>query len=285
MKNKFIITAPIEYEQPRDECYDRKEYPQQYLKTMIEGKIPGAEVIISNFTEVTKHINTFTAKADEDLQKMMNASKDARNRWVEMGFRNEPTRYKTEYEKEIWKEKKDDLREEMRKKHGNSTGIRVTSECFTYPEGYQTLGTFTEPEIKTDITGLIVPIGHADHGELFQIMFGIEGLFGKQIKIISDKYKKEKEKSNPMSYEYERKDYHKKVESFFYSRYRIPVFESYKFSPSDRFDNAPVGHNLTWKGEDFMTEKESVFTREPYIKFAFNKWLDDYFIYIEKKNQ
>lgn len=117
---------------------------------------------------------------------------------------------------------------------------------------------------KTGIDGIILPCRHAEYGDLYSIMKGINGSFSKRLK------KKEAEFDSLWDLEnnnYQREFLMKQDEmsKYFYSRFKIPVFEAFKFIPGYRFNNEPVGESETYE------EKNG------YVEFAFKRWLEKNF--------
>jgi hypothetical protein len=104
---------------------------------------------------------------------------------------------------------------------------------------------------------------------LWRIIHGVKGIFNEQL--IEIKNKNEKDTDDTDLKEYYSRMKNEAVEGLFYSRFKIPVFESFKFAPGDRFANTPVGRGISWKETGYNVG------REDFIKFALNKWIDVYF--------
>jgi len=263
--NTFLLTQPIDFPIDKSGGYDRKEYPQQYLKTILEERIPDARVVVCDFRETIKQLNSYIPAADKKLQEYINGYKYAVELAKDMGLM-----------KNLDSSSHDSRYDDSRKKHMATLrekfpeyGIALASECFSYNQPRE-ISTFTDVKVKTYILGIIVPIGHADHRELWDIIHGIDGLFREQLAEVRTPHDRKINKNDEYKTSYiTERDI--AIEHLFYSRFQIPVFESFKFAPGDRFNNMPVGKSMQWK------ETEYNFGREDFIKFAFNKWIDTYF--------
>lgn len=285
-KNKILITQEIDFPAERDSWYDRKKYPQLYLKEMLEEEVSDVEVIVSDFQAVADYINQFMPEADRRLAEFVDVYKFGVQTARELGLfdqdRIETIYVEDEFERKRRQEERHELTDEhlktLRDRHPEFA-VRVRSECFTYnqPRDFET---YTYPEIETDIAGIVVPIGHADYREFEDILWSIKGLFHDQLEKIHAKHQHEIDKyladypefgkhiDSNNGYVMKRTQ---ALEGHFYARFGIPVFQSYHFAPGDRFNNMPVGSSLNWKKDEFYKKD-----REDYIKFAFNKWIQEY---------
>jgi len=272
----FLLTQEIDFPVKEFDNYDRHKYPQQYLRTIIEERIPDSRVIITDskdirdrLEEIAKKLNEYVPNADKKLQEYMNNYKYALNVAEELDLMNSFNVLSDDKDKQEQYHKQRQKHMDAMRKISPEYGIRLAGDCFTYNQP-RPISSFTEIKIPTDVAGIIVPIGHADHNDLWHIIHGVTGLFSEQLKEIKAKHDiniKPGDNSN----NYRVQERNQAVEDFFYTRFKIPVFESYKYAPADRFDNTPVGQNMLWK------ETEYNFGREDFIKFALNKWIDTYF--------
>jgi hypothetical protein len=85
----FLLTDKIDF--PIDDFgeYDRKTYPQQYLKTIIEERIPDSRVIVSNVELIKNMLNAHIDKADEETKKYISDYEFAVNLAKNMGLIND----------------------------------------------------------------------------------------------------------------------------------------------------------------------------------------------------
>lgn len=115
--------------------------------------------------------------------------------------------------------------------------------------------------LKTDISGIIVPIHHGDISDYFHIAVSISGDFEKDLGRIW--------KSNGIYQEHPGdEDILKKRANLTYDfmrkTFNIPVFESHKFLPGYR--------NVPLENENLSPEQ-----RISYVENSFNSWLDKNF--------
>ena len=118
-------------------------------------------------------------------------------------------------------------------------------------------------KIKTDISGIIVPICHGDISDYFHIAISIEGDFLNDLEAIW--------KSNGIYEEHPEDIFILKKRadltySFMDKILDIPVFEAHKFLPGYREIPFP-------KGKENMSSQERI----SYVESAFNSWIKENF--------
>lgn len=120
-------------------------------------------------------------------------------------------------------------------------------------------------DIKTDISGIIVPVCHGDFSDYFHIATSIEGDFAKDLKYIW--------KENGITEEHPSNNYVLRVragltENFISKTFNIPLFESFRHIPGYR--NTPLVEDDTRR---FVDERigDSEIAFEKWVKKNFSK--------------
>lgn len=117
--------------------------------------------------------------------------------------------------------------------------------------------------IKTDVSGIIVPISHGDSSDYFHIAVSIPGDFEKDLEKIwkSNGIYEEHPKDNLTLRKRANLTY-----AFMEKTFNIPIFESWKFLPGYRDIPFP-------EGREKMDYKERI----NFVENAFDKWLNENF--------
>jgi hypothetical protein len=267
---KILISSKIDFHTPENSYIDRNEYNQIYLKEIMQKRIPDVEfVVFDSEQRISDHINKFLPVADEELASEMKLYSEMQQLYHDSRF---------QYMK---KNSKNEFLDTIKQTHGIQ-GVVLFMEVPTYPPERK-ITTFKNPKIKTDISGIIIPIGHADHRKFLDILFNLKGLFKEQIMTFRQEYETN---NNKRDQDYQYRHMKENIESHFYARFKIPVFQSHHFAPGDRFNNAPVGTSVYWNAKENPYSNLSStpqLYREDYIKFAFNEWIEQN--YLNKKQK
>ncbi|MCF7798271.1 hypothetical protein K9M74_00035 [Candidatus Woesearchaeota archaeon] len=268
MSKRFIFTQPIDFELKRPDFIVRNEYPQQYLKEILQARVPDAQVIImDDHHDVVSLLNDALKNGEEEFQKYRAAYQDAMSMAVELDVLDFPSAA-SDFERKEYHHRREQHRQRVKEKYPEYS-VNLAYDCFTYAHPRK-ISSFTESKIKTDIEGIVVPIGHGDYRDITDILCGLNGTIKKQFdEIVANRGLPEKESDTLENSNV--KHNLSLMRQHFYKRFQIPVFESFIHAPYDRDGLAPVGRQIDWKEDEYS------FGREEHIKFAFNKWIDTYF--------
>jgi len=274
MTLKFYTTRSLP-KNPKEAPWSHGHHnvPQEYIQTLLKQKIPDSELISSSSGEIAKLLSKgsseVTQKEKEEFLRFERAKYDLMREFGDkinyvrkskalfrINTRQDESRrdlyskYETEIKRAMYQKyenERSDFKYCLNNWIEDEDSILAKLETQTFP-------------IKSDISGIIIPIAHADWCDLPWIISGIQGDFKNRL-----------EKKVTEIKEWEVKE---EIEGrYFFDIFNIPVFNSPDFAPGHRHINRDNKSYNDWliEGTNFRNDwKEKI----KHVEFAYGLWLD-----------